>query len=276
VLLTLGFLLYFINLKRIRAEEAKRSLEEIHQYREQLNQASKLASIGELVDSVAHEINTPAGIIAAHADALLLEDDKNESIKEELNIIRNQTRRIADYTRTLLTYSRLMPFRPEAIRVKDLIEECIYLIGHRLKANKIQLEKNYDLSLPLLFTDKRQIEQVVINILNNAIDALPGGGKIKIKTSKNDIMLHLPGSKKISGVNISIEDNGAGIKEENLSKIFNPFFSTKLDAQGTGLGLSISRTIIQRLRGKLDVESEEGKYTRFTITLPYSSEGIKI
>lgn len=276
VLLTLGFLLYFINLKRIRAEEAKRNLEEIHQYREQLNQASKLASIGELVDSVAHEINTPAGIIAAHADALLLEDGKNESIKEELNIIRNQTRRIAEYTRTLLTYSRLMPFRPEAIRIKDLIEECIYLIGHRLKAYKIQLEKNYDLSLPLLFTDKRQMEQVVINILNNAIDALPGGGKIKIKTGKNDIMLHLPGSKKISGVYISIEDNGTGIKKENLSKIFNPFFSTKLDAQGTGLGLSISRTIIQRLRGKLDVESEEGMYTRFTITLPYSSEGIKI
>lgn len=276
VILILGLVIYFINLRRIRAEEANRNLEEINQFREQLNQASKLASIGELVDSVAHEINTPAGIIAAHTDALLLEDGKNESIKEELNIIRNQTRRIAEYTRTLLTYSRLMPFRPEAIRIRDLIEECIYLIGHRLKANKIQIDKNFDQSVPLLFSDKRQMEQVVINILNNAIDALPAGGKIKIKTGKNDILLHLPGSKKISGIYISIEDNGSGIKKENISKIFNPFFSTKLDAQGTGLGLSISRTIIQRLRGKLDVESEEGKFTRFTITLPYSNEGIKL
>lgn len=276
VIFTLGIMIYYINLRRIRAEEANKNLEQLHQYREQLSQASKLASIGELVDSVAHEINTPAGIIAAHTDALLLEDGQNEIIKEELITIKNQIRRISEYTRTLLTYSRLMPFRPEAVRIEDLIEECIYLIGHRIKANKIQLEKNYDQSLPLLLTDKRQIEQVLINILNNAVDALFVGGKIKIITGKNDIIGHFPGSKKINGIFICIEDNGKGIKKENLSKIFNPFFSTKLDAQGTGLGLSISRSIIQRLRGKLDVESEEGKFTRFTITLPYSNEGIKI
>ncbi len=276
VIFTLGVLIYFINLKRIRAEEVNRNLEEIHQYREQLNQASKLASIGELVDSVAHELNTPAGIIAAHTDALLLEDEKYNSIREELNIIRNQTRRIADYTRTLLTYSRLMPFKPEAIRIEDLIDECVYLIGHRIKANKIHLTKFYAPSLPLILADKRQMEQVIINILNNAIDALSNGGEIKIKTGKNDIDRNPFGSKKINGIFISIEDDGMGIKKENLSKIFNPFFSTKLDAQGTGLGLSISRTIVQRYRGKLDVESEEGKFTRFIITLPYSSEGIKI
>jgi signal transduction histidine kinase len=276
VILTLGLLIYFINLRRIRAEESNRNLEEIHQYREQLNQASKLASIGELVDSVAHEINTPAGIISAHTDALLLEDEKNEEIKEELNIIKNQVRRIADYTRTLLTYSRLMPFKPEAIRIENLIDECVYLIGHRIKLKKIQLDKYYDFSLPLILADKRQMEQVLINILNNAIDALSYGGEIKIKTGKNNIELNPLGSKKINGVFISIEDNGVGIKKENLSKIFNPFFSTKLDAQGTGLGLSISRTIVQKYRGKLDVESEEGKFTRFVITLPYSSEGIKI
>lgn len=276
VLFILGLLIYFINLKRIRAEEANRNLEEIHQYREQLNQASKLASIGELVDSVAHEINTPAGIIAAHTDALLLEDGKNNSIMEELNIIRSQIRRIGDYTRTLLTYSRLMPFKPEAIRIEDLIDECIFLIGHRLKANKVQLTKFYDSSLPLILADKRQMEQVIINILNNAIDAMPNGGEIKIKTGKNDIDRNPFGSKKINGIFISVEDNGVGIKKENLSKIFNPFFSTKLDAQGTGLGLSISRTIVQRYRGQLEVVSEEGKFTRFAITLPYTSEGFKV
>ncbi len=276
LLLTLGFLIYFLNLKRIRAEEANRNLEEIHQYREQLNQASKLASIGELVDSVAHEINTPAGIIAAHTDAILLENETDDSLKEELNIIRNQTRRISDYTRTLLTYSRLMPYKPEAIRIEDLIDECVYLIGHRLKSKKIHLAKSYDSSLPLILADKRQMEQVVMNILNNAIDALPEGGEIKINTGKNTLERDPLGSHKMKGIFISIEDNGAGIKKENLSKIFNPFFSTKLDKQGTGLGLSISRTIVQRYHGKLDVESEEGKYTKFTITLPYSSEGIKL
>ena len=276
VILTLGFVIYFINLRRIRAEEANRNLEEIHQYREQLNQASKLASIGELVDSVAHEVNTPAGIIAAHTDAILLEDGTDSKLKEELNIIRNQVRRISEYTRTLLTYSRLMPFKPEAVRIEDLIDECAYLIGHRLKSKKIRLARSYDTSLPLIFTDKRQMEQVMMNILNNAVDALPEGGDIKIKTGRNDKSADSAGQKKIPGIFISIEDNGIGIKKENISKIFNPFFSTKLDAQGTGLGLSISRTIIQRYRGKLDVESEEGKYTRFTVTLPYGTEGIKV
>ena len=114
-----------------------------------------------------------------------------------------------------------------------------------------------------------------MNILNNAVDALSDGGQIKIKTGKNNLYGITSGLKKMNGICISIEDNGIGIKKENLSKIFNPFFSTKMDAQGTGLGLSISRTIIQRYRGKLDVESEEGKFTRFIITLPYSTEGIK-
>ena len=276
VILTLGLLTYFLNLRRIRAEEVNRNLEELHQYQEQLNQASKLASIGELVDSVAHEINTPAGIIAAHTDAILLENKADNEMKEELNIIRNQTRRISDYTRTLLTYSRLMPFKPEAIRVEDLIDECTYLIGHRLKTKKLNLVKTYNPSLPLILADKRQMEQVLMNILNNAVDALPEGGEIKIKTGKNSLQPDTDGNKKIKGIFISIEDNGVGIKKENLGKIFNPFFSTKLDAHGTGLGLSISRTIIQRYRGRLDVESEEGKYTRFIITLPYSTEGIKL
>ncbi len=276
VILILGLLIYFLNLRRIRAEEANRNLEEIHQYREKLDQASKLASIGELVDSVAHEINTPAGIIAAHADAILLENNTDDSLKEELNIIRNQTRRISDYTRTLLTYSRLMPFNPEAIRIEDFIDECVYLIGHRLKSRKIRLSKSYDTSLPLIFADKRQMEQVIMNILNNAIDALQDYGEIKIITGRNTLGKDLIGLKKVNGIFISIEDNGIGIKKENITKIFNPFFSTKLDKQGTGLGLSISRTIVQRCRGKLEVESEEGRYTKFIITLPYTSEGIKL
>ncbi len=276
VIFILGLSIYFLNLRRIRAEEASRNLEEIHQYREQLSHASKLASIGELVDSVAHEINTPAGIIAAHTDALLLEKGNENSISEELNIIRNQTRRISEYTRTLLTYSRLMPFNPEALRIEDLINECVYLISHRLKSKKIDLAKSFDPTLPLIVADRRQMEQVFMNILNNAIDALPETGSIIINTGKNDINNSPAGSKLINGIFISIEDNGEGIKAENLSKIFNPFYSTKLNKQGTGLGLSISRSIVQRHRGKLDVKSEAGKYTKFIVTLPYSAEGIKL
>jgi signal transduction histidine kinase len=169
-----------------------------------------------------------------------------------------------------------MPFNPEALRIEDLINECVYLISHRLKSKKIDLAKSFDPTLPLIVADRRQMEQVFMNILNNAIDALPETGSIIINTGKNDIDNSPAGSKLINGIFISIEDNGEGIKAENLPKIFNPFYSTKLNKQGTGLGLSISRSIVQRHRGKLDVKSEAGKYTKFIVTLPYSAEGIKL
>ncbi|GMR25630.1 MAG: hypothetical protein BMS9Abin39_0942 [Ignavibacteria bacterium] len=262
-----GSLLYFINLKRIRAEEGKRNLEKIQDYQAQLNQASKLASIGELVDTVTHEINTPIGIISAHADALLLKKTYSDDIGDALKIIKKQTRRISEYTRSILSYSQSIPFYPELINIEELINECTFLLDHRFRANNITVRKIVDSNLEKVYADKRQMEQVFINLLNNAVDAIKDKGEIKISL-KRKIVKSDSGDETKEGIIISIEDNGMGIQDDYIDKIFNPFFSTKSKTQGTGLGLAITKAIIVRHKGRIEVTSKNRQGTLFTIFLP--------
>jgi two-component system NtrC family sensor kinase len=268
VITLLGLSLYYVNARRIRAEEAKRQSEQLQQLQQQLSHTSKLASIGEIVDTVAHEINTPTGIIAAHADAILLQSNQQDIYSEELGIIKNQTRRIHDYTRSLLGYSKRMPFNPQPIKIHKIIEECVYLLGHRFRAKQISVSiKNID-NLPQLIVDQGQLEQVFINLLNNAVDAIEGPGEIKIETSLAYQKAKLEGNLMPEGIKILITDNGRGIKSADMTQIFEPFFSTKLPTEGTGLGLYISKSIIQRHHGKIEVRSKIREGATFNIFLP--------
>ena len=271
VIIFFSLLVYYMNSKRIRAEEAKRNLEQIQEYQEQLNQASKMASIGELVDTVAHEINTPAGIIAAHADAVLLKNKVSQEINEALEVIKRQTRRISDYTKRLLNYSQSMPFNPEPTDLETLINECIFLLDHRFRAKKISIIKNIDLKHTKVFIDHRQMEQVLINLLNNSVDAVEFHGKISISLRKIK-MERLSENDAEEKVLISLEDNGEGIASDNIEKIFNPFFSTKSKTKGTGLGLAITKAILIRHKGKIEVESKPGEGTIFNIFLPLNKK----
>ncbi|MBU2506584.1 MAG: sensor histidine kinase [Bacteroidetes bacterium] len=265
-----GLSLYYVNSKRIRAEEAQRQSEKMQKLQEQLNQASKLASIGELVDTVAHELNTPAGIIAAQADAILLQLENPDLFSEELSVIKNQTRRISKYTRSLLSYSKRIPFHPELVKVNEIIDECVYLLMHRFRAHNISIIKNYQDDLPELRLDLGQIEQVFVNLLNNAVDAIKYSGEIIINVSiavKNSSLINYT---TIEGLNISISDNGHGIKSDVIDQIFEPFYSSKIPTKGSGLGLSITKAIIQRHGGKIEVTSSSSKGTTFRIFLPYN------
>lgn len=241
VIIFFSILVYYLNSKRIRAEEARLNLEEIQEYQEQLNQASKMASIGELVDTVAHELNTPAGIIAAHTDAILLMNEPSAEITEPLNVIKRQTRRISDYTRRLLNYSQSMPFNPEPTDLEILINECVFLLNYRFKAKKISVTINIELKQITIIVDRRQMEQVLINLLNNSVDAVESRGEITISIKKIGNGSFSEKDQKKEKILISIEDNGTGIPQDNLEKIFNPFFSTKSKINGTGLGLKIGR-----------------------------------
>jgi len=267
-MLSFIFIIYFLNLKRIKSEEARKNLEKIQDYQEQLNHSARLASIGELVDSVAHEINTPIGIISAHADSILLREEENNLYKEELDIIKKQTKRISDYTKSLLSFSRRIAFNPESVNAGDLINESVYLLQPRFREKKIQIVKEFPPGAITIMGDKRQLEQVLINIFNNAIDSLSTDGRITIKLKELNILQNKISHNQLAEcVKIIITDNGAGIIKENLNKIFDPFFSTK-EKDGTGLGLSISRSIIQRHKGSIDVKSEDGKGTTFTLIIP--------
>ena len=254
--------LYRINVKIIQAREAQRYSERKELLHLQVCQASKLASVGELVDSVAHEMNTPISIILAQAEALRLKITGEKNVfDEEIEIIKKQSQRVKYYTQKLLNYSKGMPFEPKKISISKLFDECLFLLAPRFRVQKINIIKNYNSPSVHIIADRNQIEQVFINLLNNAIDAIGTQGEIKIEilqTMKN----------AINGAEIIISDNGEGITKENLSNIFESFFTTKLPSRGTGLGLSISKAIIIRHRGEISVKSTPGKGTTFNIFLP--------
>ncbi|MFQ5864055.1 MAG: ATP-binding protein [bacterium] len=257
-----GMLLMFVNIRRVQAEANSRHSEEKRLLQEQIHQAAKLASIGELVDSVAHEINTPIGIVSAQVDAMLLRA-KNLPYADVLDIIKDQTRRIGNYTKSLLRFSRRMKFQPEPTDLIDMTEECLTLLGHQFRANKIEIKRNWPTNLPPVIIDRNQMQQVLLNLLNNAVDALKGKGEICIAIHPTN------GDNGLSGVKIMVADTGPGIRSEYLSKIFDPFFSTKPPDKGTGLGLAISRAIVQHHGGWIRADSEEGKGACFTVFIPY-------
>jgi two-component system NtrC family sensor kinase len=267
-IIAFGLSLYYVNAKRIRAEEAHRQFEQMQQLQQQLNHASKLASIGEIVDTVAHEINTPTGIIAAQTDAIRLQMDSGDKFPEEIQVIKEQTRRISKYTRSLLGYSKRVPYNPEPIKLNDILDESIYLLGHRFRAKKVTVIKNFPSDLPSLLIDRRQIEQVFINLLNNAVDAFNGSGEIRVDVRMINKKLTIEKKNSLEGIEIIFVDNGKGIPATDIPQIFDPFFSTKPPSEGTGLGLYISKAIIQRHRGRIEVKSTVGKGTTFRIFLP--------
>lgn len=271
ILLILSFavLFFVINLRKIRAEEAGRYLEQTRTLQENLNHASKLASIGELVDSVAHEINTPVGIISAEADALLLNIKESEKISEELKIIKQQTRRIGNYTKSLLTYSRRIPFHPKLNNIAKLVEESLFLLNPKIRSKNVRINKNIDTGVTEFIFDWGRMEQVIINIFNNAIDFLKENPVINLNVTK---LSETDKNQSKEFVLIAISDNGSGIPPENMEIIFEPFFSTKPLSKGTGLGLSISRAIVLRHRGKIEVKSTLNEGTTFLIYLPFKKD----
>ncbi|NOX17454.1 MAG: hypothetical protein GXO87_04125 [Chlorobi bacterium] len=266
LILILAAVFFITNLNKIKATQAAKHLLETSRIQEKLNHASKLASLGELVDSVAHEINTPTGIISAEADSMLFDDKINQSVKNELRIIKKQTRRIADYTKSLLTYSRRMPFNPKVNDLIKLIDECLFLLNPKLRSKQIQIEKDFEREKIEFLFDWGKVEQVIINIISNAVDFIGENPKITIKvTFENET--EEKNIKKYTVIRIS--DNGSGVAEQNRELIFDPFFSTKEPGKGTGLGLSISKAIVKRHGGKISVESNNESGATFVIKLPY-------
>ncbi|HLG17802.1 MAG TPA: ATP-binding protein [Blastocatellia bacterium] len=246
--------------------EQKRLQREKEDMQLQLFQSSKLASIGELSAGVAHEINNPLNCIVNFAQ--LLKDDevaRDESQRQMIDGIIDEGDRIARIVRDLLTFSRQGPHVLTKVAVCDVIRNAVSLFGHQLVKDGIATELDLPEDGPSVLGDASRLRQVVVNMISNAHHALQekdGEPKIFRVSARS---LEKEGSQFSR---IEFYDTGAGIRRENLSRVFDPFFTTRRDSGGTGLGLSLSFGIIRDYGGTIAVESEEGSYTRFTVELP--------
>jgi two-component system NtrC family sensor kinase len=233
-----------------------------------------MVSLGQLAASVVHEVNNPLSGIMVYIKLFLkkykenkLQDGKTEAQLLKMEKELDRTTRII---RNLLTFARQSEPSMSPVEINKVIDAALPLVENQINLENITLEKNLDADLPLVQADFDKIQQVLINIMLNAIQAMPDGGKLSITTSMARVV-RLRDSYK-NAVRIDITDTGVGILKENLKKLFTPFFTTKEKGMGVGLGLSVVHGIIGKHKGKIDVESAPGKGTTFTIYLEAMDE----
>ncbi len=241
--------------------EQKRS--ELAGAREEMSRVERMASIGKLAAVVAHEINNPLAGILTYAKLLKKRASKEPAINTEnmemLDLIESESRRCGEIVRNLMTFGRPSTMNYEPADLNSVIHRCVRLVNHQLELKNIELQLNLAPDLVAIRCDPAQIEQVLLALVMNAIDAMPNGGTLTLGTRK---------APSGTGVQVEVRDDGIGMPPEVLQNMFEPFFTTKERGRGLGLGLAISRQIVERHQGRIEVKSEPGRGTVFTITLP--------
>src|SRR5678816_1670138 len=249
----------------LRDLSVRKQLEaEREEMQHQLYQTSKLASIGELSAGVAHEINNPLNGVINFAQLLKDEETPRSEFEQQMiDGIIDEGGRIAKIVRGLLAFARAEPHELQQVHFADSINASISLFGRQFEKEGIAVEIDLPPNLPMVRADGSRLRQVVVNMISNAHHAL----KAKPGDSGEGKIFRITARRVGKNVRIEFYDNGVGIKREDLAKVFDPFFTTRRETGGTGLGLSISFGIIRDFGGTIEVESEEGKYTRFIVEL---------
>ncbi|UCG58135.1 MAG: PAS domain S-box protein [Phycisphaerales bacterium] len=235
----------------------------------ELIRSEKLASIGQLAAGVAHEVNNPLAGILVYIKLLLKKYKQNtlqtEDTEKQLEKIGKETERCSRIIKNLLDFSRQTEVTLRPTDMNKVIDATFSIIGHQISLDNITVEKRLSTSLPLILVDFDQIQQALMNIMLNAAQAMPSGGDLTITTSvAADVKI---GDSIQNAIRIDISDTGVGIPKENLDKLFTPFFTTKEKGKGVGLGLSVVHGIIERHHGKIEIESNPGTGTTFSIYL---------
>ena len=243
-------------------EDLQQQMGMLEQTQLQLLQSAKLATIGELAAFIAHEINNPLTSVLGYASLLLTETGTDDPKRADIEVIEKEALRARAIVRDLLGYARQTDSAMSYTQVNEAIESVLPLVRQRAEGANVSIQADLDPALPSIMADVNQIKQVFINILNNAIDAMPEGGSVEVATRA----VTVNGSGPL--VEISFQDTGVGIDPQHLEKIFDAFFTTKGAGRGTGLGLPISRRIVERHGGTIEVNSEHGRGSCFTIHLP--------
>jgi two-component system NtrC family sensor kinase len=235
----------------------------------QLSQAEKLSSIGLLAAGVAHEVNTPLAVISSYAQMLskqVQEDEKKAALLEK---IIKQSFRASEIVNNLLNFSRTAGGEFTDVNLNQVIHDTLTLLEHQFKTSRVKVEQDLYPDLPRIHGSASKLQQVFLNLFLNAKDAMPGGGTLRVKTSNG------------AGVMVDVCDSGSGISRENLTRIYDPFFTTKTEPRngerrGTGLGLSVTYGIIQEHAGKITVESREGQGTTFHLEFPLVRKAVNV
>jgi two-component system NtrC family sensor kinase len=234
---------------------------ELKNREEQLLQSRKMAAVGTLTAGIAHELNNPLNNISLITESMIDEFDqwdKNQKMKM-LKDIFTQVERAGTTVANLLDFTRRDESYFNQININDVLNKTLNFVANEIHINKIQLNKELGLNLPGIKGNHHNLQQVFLNILLNAIQAMPDGGHLSVKSYVEN-----------NSIRIDISDTGVGISQENMEKIFDPFFTTKKVGEGTGLGLSVSYGIIKQHHGQILVESKLGSGSLFTIKLPIS------
>jgi two-component system cell cycle sensor histidine kinase/response regulator CckA len=255
--------------------ERRRAEQQLYAKEEQLRQSQKMEAIGQLAGGIAHDFNNLLTAIIGYSQILLMGLREDDPMRFEVREIESAGKRAAALTRQLLAVSRKQVLQPEVLDLNVLVEGLESML-HRLIREDIRLSTDLDPALGLVKTDKGQIEQVIVNLVVNARDAMPRGGDLTIETANVTLdqtyaAEHAevcPGPYAL----LSVTDNGSGMDRETQALIFEPFFTTKEKGKGTGLGLSTVFGIVKQSRGHITVQSEPGRGTTIKVFLPFTDE----
>jgi two-component system NtrC family sensor kinase len=247
-------------------QRVQEKTEELRRAQASMIQIEKMASLGTLAATVAHELNNPLEGVLTYAKLLkrkvlqsALPDELKHDFEAELTVIADETARCGTIVKNLLLFSRQMIGEFREVNLVEILSQCFKLINHMLKINNVKFEMDVRAESTSLIADPSQLEQVFLAIAINAVEAMPGGGTLRVTVDDD---------RAAGFLQISFSDTGIGISDEDLPRIFEPFFTTKRDGKGTGLGLAVSYGIIERHGGTIHVTSRLHEGTTFTISLP--------
>ncbi|HEU4368684.1 MAG TPA: ATP-binding protein [Methylomirabilota bacterium] len=243
--------------------ERKRVESELQRQREVLYQNEKLAALGTLSAGIAHEMNNPLGIMTTRIEVMLLDAEEQNlpaQLLEDLQVLHRAGQRVARIAASLRSFARQTAAERTPIDLNAIVDEALLLMRKPLAADNVQVLASLDRALPPVLGDASALHQVLMNLLTNAREAMTGGGEIRIDTAP---------AERAGWIRLRVADSGPGIPAEDISKIFDPFYTTK--RTGTGLGLSVSYGIIQEHGGTVDVRSRPGAGTTFTLEFPAAS-----
>lgn len=249
-----------------RTRELQAKSAEVRLMSQQLWQAAKLATMGELAASIAHELNNPLATLALRSEWLLGQLDPEDSKRHSIEVMSQEVDRMANLVRNLLQFSRRNQPKTTGVDVCKEINNSLELIQYLLRGRNIDVVTDFPEALPIIEADRQQLQQLFLNLLTNASDAMLQGGKLTAQVTSGSL------SDGLEAVLIRFVDTGTGIPTEHMESVWDAFFTTKPEGKGTGLGLAICRRVAEEHHGTITIESEAGAGTTVTIALPVMQE----